>query len=90
MNITNEATLFVALEASYNKTAVLEGLIAQSNDTAETTAYTGLYNLLSSSANSTTTIIDIYTILLSSTTKTTQLFLRRIYLSCCFLIRKLR
>lgn len=74
LNITNEATLFVALEASYNKTAVLEGLIAQSNDTAEITAYTGLYNLLSSSANSTTTIIDVATILLSSTQQnTTQL-----------------
>lgn len=74
LNITNEATLFVALEASYNKTAVLEGLIAQSNDTVEVTAYTGLYNLLSSSANSTTTIIDVATILLSSTQQnTTQL-----------------
>ncbi|KAF0276899.1 hypothetical protein FOG50_02198 [Hanseniaspora uvarum] len=74
LNITNEATLFVALEASYNKTAVLEGLIAQSNDTAEITTYTGLYNLLSSSANSTTTIIDVATILLSSTQQnTTQL-----------------
>ncbi|KAL6949355.1 hypothetical protein ACO0OE_001438 [Hanseniaspora uvarum] len=74
LNITNEATLFVALEASYNKTAVLEGLIAQSNDTVEITAYTGLYNLLSSSANSTTTIIDVATILLSSTQQnTTQL-----------------
>lgn len=66
LNVTNEATLFVALEASYNKTAVLEGLIAQSNNTAEITAYTGLYNLLSASSNGTTTIIDVATILLSS------------------------
>ena len=69
LNVSNEAALFVALEASYNKTAVLEGLIAKSNSTVEITAYTGLYNLLSASSNGTTTIIDVATILLSSTTQ---------------------
>ncbi|KAL6933838.1 uncharacterized protein HGUI_01987 [Hanseniaspora guilliermondii] len=69
LNISDEAALFVALEASYNKTAVLEGLIAKSNNTVEITAYTGLYNLLAASSNSTTTIIDVATILLSSTTQ---------------------
>lgn len=69
LNVSNEAALFVALEASYNKTAVLESLIAKSNSTVEITAYTGLYNLLSASSNGTTTIIDVATILLSSTTQ---------------------
>lgn len=66
LDITSEAALFVALEASYNKTAVLEGLITQTNSTTEIAAYTSLASLLSSSSNSTATMIDIATILLSS------------------------
>lgn len=66
LNLASEAAMFVALMASYNKTTVLEGLISESNSTAEIAAYTSLGELLAGSANSTATLLDISTILLSS------------------------
>ncbi|KAL6928904.1 hypothetical protein ACO0SA_002234 [Hanseniaspora valbyensis] len=74
LNTTSEAALLVALQASYNMTTVLEGLIAQTNTTAEISAYSSLAALLSSSSNSTATLIDVATILLASASQnTTQL-----------------
>ncbi|XBW37046.1 hypothetical protein QEN19_002626 [Hanseniaspora menglaensis] len=74
LNIADEASIFIALMASYNKTQVLEGLISESNSTAETSAFTSLYTLLNSSANSTATLVDVATILLAgSEQNSTQL-----------------